>query len=133
MPSVAVSRFGEVTAADTPTALTLDANGATVNSQQPPPNTTMITGIIATGATDAASNGANVVCVSLSGTGVIDTQDIIVGANCVDGTPAAAAFTAASDLKVQIPTVAGGNILVEMSMQGDDTGDIRAGCTLIHE
>ena len=92
MPSIAVSRFGEVTAADTPTALTLDATGATVNSQQPPPNTTRISGLIAVGATDAAANGANVVCVSLSGTGVNDSQDIVVGANLVDGTPAAAAL-----------------------------------------
>ena len=85
------------------------------------------------GATDAASNGANVVCVSLSGTGVQDEHDIVVGANLVDGTPAAAAFVQATEMKLNIPVTSGGNILVEMSMQGDDTGDIRAGCTLIYE
>ena len=90
--SVSVSRFGEITAVGTPTALTTDVAGATVNSQQPPPGATHIIGITASFPGDAAANGAAVAAVTLSGQGIKDTQDLVLGGIMVDGTPAAAAF-----------------------------------------
>ena len=78
-------------------------------------------------------NGAAVAAVTLSGQGIKDTQDLVLGGIMVDGTPAAAAFVQSVTREVMLPVIQSGNILVEGSLQGDDVGDCRMGVELMYD
>ena len=88
------TREGALTAADSFTALGSLYGQSTTASIQIPKQASSIVGIIATVATDSASNGATTFALQISGDGLSQGQETMtVGSQGVDGTPASNGMT----------------------------------------
>ena len=83
------TREGAVTAADSFTALGSLYGQSTTAAIQVPAGATQIIGIMASVASDSATNGATTFAVQLSGDGLSNGQETLcIGSQGVDGTPA---------------------------------------------
>ena len=89
-------------------------------------------GIIATVATDSASNGASTFALQLSGDGLSNGQETIcIGSQGVDGTPASNGMTnLPMSLDVAIPCVGSNQVSVAVAMDVD-VGSAQASITLV--
>ena len=128
------TREGQITASDSFTNLGGLYGQSTTASIQVPSGASAIVGIIASVATDSASNGVTTFAMQLSGDGLASGQETItVGGAGVDGTPASnGATVGAFALDVNIPVVASNQVSVAGAMSGD-TGTIEASCTLVFQ
>ena len=126
------TREGALTAADSFTALGSLFGQSTTSSIQIPKQATSIVGIIATVATDSASNGATTFAMQLSGDGLSQGQEtIVVGSQGVDGTPASNGMTNGPfSLDVAIPVVVSNQVSVAMAMD-TDVGTASCAVTLV--
>jgi hypothetical protein len=126
------TREGALTAADSFTALGSLFGQSTTSSIQIPKQATSIVGIIATVATDSASNGATTFAMQLSGDGLSQGQETItVGSQGVDGTPASNGMTNGPfSLDVAIPVVGSNQVSVAMAMD-TDVGTASCAVTLV--
>ena len=128
------TREGQVTAADSFTAITGLYGQSTTASIQVPAGSTAIVGMIASVATDSAANGVTTFAMQISGDGLQSGQETIVFAGAgVDGTPASNGQTVeAFKLDVNIPCIASNQVSVACAMSGD-TGTCEAGITLVFQ
>ena len=126
------SREGALTAADSFTALGSLYGQSTTASIQIPKQATQIVGIVATVATDSATNGATTFAMQLSGDGLSQGQEtIVVGSQGVDGTPASNGMTNSPfELDVAIPVVGSNQVSVAMAMD-TDVGSASCAVTLV--
>ena len=126
------TREGALTAADSFTALGSLYGQSTTASIQIPKQATSIVGIIATVATDSATNGATTFAMQLSGDGLSQGQETItVGSQGVDGTPASnGATNLPFNLDVAIPVVGSNQVSVAMAMD-TDVGTASCAVTLV--
>jgi len=126
------TREGALTAADSFTALGSLYGQSTTSSIQIPKQATSIVGIIATVATDSASNGATTFAIQLSGDGLSQGQEtLVVGSQGVDGTPASNGMTNGPfSLDVAIPIVGSNQVSVAMAMD-TDVGTASCAVTLV--
>ena len=115
------TREGQITAADSFTNLGGLYGQSTTSSIQVPSGSSAIVGIIASVATDSASNGVTTFAMQLSGDGLASGQETITVAGAgVDGTPASnGATVGAFALDVNIPVVASNQVSVAGAMSGD--------------
>jgi len=128
------TREGQVTAADSFTAITGLYGQSTTASIQVPAGSSAIVGIMASIATDSAANGVTTFAVQVSGDGLQSGQETIVFAGAgVDGTPASnGATVGATNMEVNIPCIASNQVSVACAMSGD-TGTCEAGITLVFQ
>jgi hypothetical protein len=126
------TREGALTAADSFTALGSLYGQSTTSSIQIPKQASSIVGIIATVATDSATNGATTFAVQLSGDGLSQGQEtMVVGSQGVDGTPASnGATNSPFSLDVAIPVVGSNQVSVAMAMD-TDVGSASCAVTLV--
>ena len=126
------TREGALTAADSFTALGSLFGQSTTSSIQIPKQATSIVGIIATVASDSATNGATTFAMQLSGDGLSQGQETItVGSQGVDGTPASNGMTNGPfSLDVAIPVVGSNQVSVAMAMD-TDVGTASCAVTLV--
>ena len=126
------TREGALTSADSFTALGSLYGQSTTASIQIPKQASQIVGIIATVATDSATNGATTFAMQLSGDGLSQGQETItVGSQGVDGTPASNGMTNLPfELDVAIPVVGSNQVSVAMAMD-TDVGSASCSCTLV--
>jgi hypothetical protein len=126
------TREGALTAADSFTALGSLYGQSTTASIQIPKQASQIVGIVATVATDSASNGATTFAVQLSGDGLSQGQEtLVVGSQGVDGTPASNGMTNGPfSLDVAIPIVGSNQVSVAMAMD-TDVGTASCAVTLV--
>jgi hypothetical protein len=126
------TREGALTAADSFTALGSLYGQSTTASIQIPKQASQIVGIIATVATDSATNGATTFAVQLSGDGLSQGQEtLVVGSQGVDGTPASNGMTNGPfSLDVAIPIVGSNQVSVAMAMD-TDVGTAACAVTLV--
>ena len=126
------TREGALTAADSFTALGSLFGQSTTSSIQIPKQATSIVGIIATVATDSASNGATTFAMQLSGDGLSQGQETItVGSQGVDGTSVSNGTTNLPfNLDVAIPVVGSNQVSVAMAMD-TDVGTAACAVTLV--
>ena len=101
------TREGAVTAADSFTALGSLYGQSTTAAIQVPAGATQIIGIMASVASDSATNGATTFAVQLSGDGLSNGQETLcIGSQGVDGTPASNGMTNSTvNYDVAIPCV----------------------------
>ena len=125
-------REGAVTAADSFTALTSLYGQSTTGSVQVPSQASQIVGIIASVATDSATNGATTFACQLSGDGLSNGQETLcIGSQGVDGTPASNGMTnLPMSLDVAIPCVGSNQVSVAVAMDVD-VGTAQAAVTLV--
>jgi len=128
------TREGQVTAADSFTSIGGLFGQSTTNSIQVPSGSSAIVGMIATVATDSASNGVTTFACQISGDGLSSGQETIAFAGCgVDGTTVSNGQTVeAFKLDVNIPVVASNQVSVAVAMSGD-TGTCEAAITLVFQ
>jgi hypothetical protein len=128
------TREGQVTAADSFTAITGLFGQSTTASIQVPAGTSSIVGLIASVATDSAANGVTTFAVQVSGDGLQSGQETITMASCgVDGTPVSNGQTVAPfSQDVSIPCIASNQVSVAVAMSGD-TGTCEASITLVFQ
>jgi len=128
------TREGQVTAADSFTNIGGLYGQSTTSSIQVPANSTAIVGMIASVATDGASNASTTFACQISGDGLSSGQETIVFAGCgVDGTPVSNGQTVeAFKLDVNIPCIASNQVSVAVAMSGD-TGTCEAAITLVFQ
>ena len=126
------SREGALTAADSFTALGSLYGQSTPASIQIPKQATSIVGIIATVASDSASNGATTFAMQLSGDGLSQGQETMtVGSQGVDGTTVSNGTTNLPfSLDVAIPVVGSNQVSVAMAMD-TDVGTASCAVTLV--
>ena len=126
------SREGALTAADSFTALGSLYGQSTTASIQIPKQATSIVGIIATVATDSATNGATTFAVQLSGDGLSNGQETLcIGSQGVDGTPVSnGAGNPSVNYDVAIPCVGSNQVSVAVAMD-TDIGSLSASVTLV--
>ena len=126
------TREGALTAADSFTALGSLYGQSTTSSIQIPKQATSIVGIIATVASDSASNGSTTFSCQISGDGLSQGQEtIVVGSQGVDGTPASNGMTNGPfSLDVAIPCVGSNQVSVAMAMD-TDVGTCSCAVTLV--
>jgi len=128
------TREGPVTAADSFTALTTLYGVSTTSAIQVPAGASQIVGVIASFASDGASNAATTFALKLEGDGLSSGSEIMTyGAHTTDGTPASTGqnndpFQAA----VSIPCIASNQISVSVAMSAD-SGSCEAAITLIFQ
>ena len=127
-------REGQVTASDSMTNLGGLYGQSTTASVQVPSGSSAIVGIIASVATDSASNGVTTFGCQLSGDGLASGQETIcIGGAGVDGTPASNGQTVMPfALDVNIPVVASNQVSIAVAMSGD-TGTCEAAVTLVFQ
>ena len=122
------TREGALTAADSFTALGSLYGQSTTSSVQIPKQASQIVGIIATVATDSATNGATTFAVQLSGDGLSQGQEtMVVGSQGVDVTPAS---NGPFSLDVAIPVVGSNQVSIAMAMD-TDVGTASCAVTLV--
>jgi len=128
------TREGQVTAADSFTNIGGLYGQSTTSSIQVPAGATAIVGMIASIATDGASNASTTFSCQISGDGLSSGQETIVFAGCgVDGTPVSNGQTVeAFKLDVNIPCIASNQVSVAVAMSGD-TGTCEAAITLVFQ
>ena len=128
------TREGAVTAADSFTAITGLYGQSTTASIQVPAGTSSIVGMIASVATDSASNGVTTFAAQISGDGLQSGQETIVfaGAGVVGTEVSNGATVEAFKLDVSIPCIASNQVSVAVAMSGD-TGSCEAAITLVFQ
>ena len=126
------TREGALTAADSFTSLGSLYGQSTTSAIQIPKQASQIIGIIATVATDSATNGATTFSCQLSGDGLSQGQEtMVVGSQGVDGTPASnGATNLPFNLDVAIPVVGSNQVSVAMAMD-TDVGSASCAVTLV--
>ena len=126
------TREGALTAADSFTALGSLYGQSTTSAIQIPQQASSIVGIIATVASDSASNGATTFAVQLSGDGLSQGQEtMVIGSQGVDGTPASNGMTNLPlTLVVAIPVVGSNQVSVAAAMD-TDVGTCAVAVTLV--
>jgi hypothetical protein len=126
------TREGALTAADSFTALGSLFGQSTTAAIQIPQQASQIVGIIATVASDSASNGATTFAVQLSGDGLSQGQETMtIGSQGVDGTPASNGMTNLPlTLDVAIPVVGSNQVSVAAAMD-TDVGTCAVAVTLV--
>ena len=126
------TREGAVTAADSFTALGSLYGQSTTAAIQVPSQSSQIVGMIATIASDSATNGATTFAVQLSGDGLSNGQETItMGSAGVDGTTASNGMTNLPlTLDVAIPVVGSNQVSVAVAMD-TDVGSCSAAITLV--
>lgn len=126
------TREGALTAADSFTALGSLFGQSTTAAIQIPQQASQIVGIIATVASDSASNGATTFAVQLSGDGLSQGQEtMVIGSQGVDGTPASNGMTNLPlTLDVAIPVVGSNQVSVAAAMD-TDIGTCAVAVTLV--
>ena len=126
------TREGALTAADSFTALGSLYDQSTTSAIQIPQQASSIVGIIATVASDSASNGATTFAVQLSGDGLSQGQETMtIGSQGVDGTPASNGMTNLPlTLDVAIPVVGSNQVSVAAAMD-TDVGTCAVAVTLV--
>jgi len=126
------TREGAVTAADSFTALGSLYGQSTTAAIQVPSQSSQIVGMIATIASDSATNGATTFAVQLSGDGLSNGQETMtIGSTGVDGTPASNGMTNLPlTLDVAIPVVGSNQVSVAVAMD-TDVGSCSAAITLV--
>ena len=126
------TREGALTAADSFTALGSLYGQSTTSAIQIPKQASQIIGIIATVATDSATNGSTTFSCQLSGDGLSQGQEtMVVGSQGVDGTPASnGATNLPFNLDVAIPVVGSNQVSVAMAMD-TDVGSASCAVTLV--
>ena len=123
---------GPITASDSFTALTTLYGQSTTGSIQVPSQASAIVGIIASVATDSATNGATTFACQISGDGLSQGQETLtVGSQGVDGTPASNGMTNLPfSLDVAIPVVASNQVSIAGAMD-TDIGSVSMAVTLV--
>jgi hypothetical protein len=126
------TREGALTAADSFTALGSLYGQSTTSAVQIPKQASSIIGIIATVASDSASNGATTYAVQLSGDGLSQGQETMtVGSQGVDGTPASNGMTNLPlALDVAIPVIGSNQVSIAAAMD-TDVGTCAVAVTLV--
>ena len=126
------TREGALTAADSFTALGSLFGQSTTAAIQIPQQASQIVGIIATVASDSATNGATTFAVQLSGDGLSQGQETrVIGSQGVDGTPASNGMTNLPlSLDVAIPVVGSNQVSVAAAMD-TDVGTCAVAVTLV--
>ena len=126
------TREGALTAADSFTALGSLYGQSTTAAIQIPQQASQIVGIIATVASDSATNGATTFAVQLSGDGLSQGQEtMVIGSQGVDGTPASNGMTNLPlTLDVAIPVVGSNQVSVAAAMD-TDVGTCAVAVTLV--
>jgi len=126
------TREGAVTASDSFTALGSLYGQSTTAAIQVPSQSSQIVGMIATIASDSATNGATTFSCQLSGDGLSNGQEtIVIGSTGVDGTPASNGMTNLPlTLDVAIPCVGSNQVSVAVGMD-TDVGSCSAAITLV--
>ncbi len=126
------TREGALTAADSFTALGSLFGQSTTAAIQIPQQASQIVGIIATVASDSATNGATTFAVQLSGDGLSQGQEtMVIGSQGVDGTPASNGMTNLPlTLDVAIPVVGSNQVSVAAAMD-TDVGTCAVAVTLV--
>ena len=126
------SREGALTAGDSFTALGSLYGQSTTAAIQIPQQASQIVGIIATVASDSATNGATTFAVQLSGDGLSQGQETMtIGSQGVDGTPASNGMTNLPlTLDVAIPVVGSNQVSVAAAMD-TDVGTCAVAVTLV--
>ena len=126
------TREGAITAADSFTSLGSLYGQSTTASIQVPSGSSQIVGIVASIATDSATNGAATFACQLSGDGLSSGQETIcIGSQGVDGTPASNGMTnSPMMLDVAIPVVGSNQVSVAVAMD-TDVGSAQASITLV--
>ena len=105
---------------------------STTASIQIPKQASQIVGIIATVASDSATNGASSFACQLSGDGLSQGQEtLVIGSAGVDGTPASnGATNLPFSLDVAIPVVGSNQVSVAVAMD-TDIGSCSCAVTLV--
>ena len=126
------TREGAVTASDSFTALGSLYGQSTTAAIQVPSQSSQIVGMIATIASDSATNGATTFSCQLSGDGLSNGQEtIVIGSTGVDGTPASNGMTnMPMTLDVAIPVVGSNQVSIAVAMDVD-VGSAQASVTLV--
>ncbi len=126
------TREGALTASDTMTSLGSMYGQSTTASIQIPKQASQIVGIIATVASDSATNGATTFSCQLSGDGLSQGQEtLVIGSAGVDGTPASnGATNLPFNLDVAIPVVGSNQVSVAVAMD-TDVGSCSCAVTLV--
>ena len=126
------TREGALTAADSMTALGSLYGQSTTAAVQIPQQAQAIVGIIATVASDSATNGATTFAVQLSGDGLSQGQEtLVIGSQGVDGTPASNGMTNLPfNMDVAIPVVGSNQVSIAAAMD-TDVGTCAVAVTLI--
>ena len=126
------TREGAVTAADSFTALGSLYGQSTTAAIQVPAGASQIIGIMASVASDSATNGATTFAVQLSGDGLSNGQETLcIGSQGVDGTPASNGSSNPSiNYDVAIPCVGSNQVSVAAAMD-TDLGTCSAAVTLV--
>lgn len=128
------TREGQITAADTETAITGLFGVSTTSAVQVPAQSTKISGMLVSFNSDGGANAATTYAVKIGGDGLNQTAQIInVGGSTVDGTPAS---NGVGMLAQQIPldlSVTGSNQISLSAFMSGDTGTVEACITLIFQ
>ena len=126
------TREGAITAADSFTALGSLYGQSTTAAIQVPAGATQIIGIMASVASDSATNGATTFAVQLSGDGLSNGQETLcIGSQGVDGTPASnGASNPSVNYDVAIPCAGSNQVSVAVAMD-TDVGTLAAAVTLV--
>ena len=126
------TREGALTAADSFTALGSLYGQSTTAAVQLPKHSTQIVGIIATVASDSATNGATTFAIQLSGDGLNNGQETFtIGSQGVDGTPASNGMTNMPfSLDVAIPVTGSNQVSIAAAMD-TDVGTCAVAVTLV--
>ena len=126
------TREGALTAADSMTALGSLYGQSTTAAVQIPQQAQAIVGIIATVASDSATNGATTFAVQLSGDGLSQGQEtLVIGSQGVDGTTASNGMTNLPfNMDVAIPVVGSNQVSIAAAMD-TDVGTCAVAVTLI--
>ena len=126
------TREGAVTAADSFTALGSLYGQSTTAAIQVPAGASQIVGIMASVASDSATNGATTFAVQLSGDGLSNGQEsLCIGSQGVDGTTASNGMTNSTvNYDVAIPCVGSNQVSVAVAMD-TDVGTLAASVTLV--
>ena len=126
------TREGAVTAADSFTALGSLYGQSTTAAIQVPAGASQIIGIMASVASDSATNGATTFAIQLSGDGLSNGQETLcIGSQGVAGTPASNGSSNPSiNYDVAIPCVGSNQVSVAVAMD-TDVGTLAASVTLV--
>ena len=126
------TREGQVTAADTETAITGLFGVSTTSAVQVPAGSSKIVGMLCSFQTDSGANAATNFAVKLSGDGLAGTNQIIcAGGAGVDGTPASnGASSPAQQIPLDLAVVGSNQISIAAFMAGD-SGTVECCVTLI--
>ena len=126
------TREGAVTAAASFTALGSLYGQSTTAAIQVPAGASQIVGIMASVASDSATNGATTFALQLSGDGLSNGQETLcIGSQGVDGTTASNGMTNSTvNYDVAIPCVGSNQVSVAVAMD-TDVGTLAASVTLV--